>query len=185
MPALVRIMRSTVTSIGRIVLIGLLATISAGAVGYAPVAADGFVKAASLGDCVGYTSTDLTQAAEGAELPYAGVRLYRRDGMRGRSLTYCLTLSQTSSPQCCSTDEPITLPRWMRRDAESMRLVVAPGCQMQVGLYSGGWKRLLVTRELHSLGHSEPVAAHRRIPEDADDRAAKVDAGLACWDISL
>jgi hypothetical protein len=161
-------MGSRIGSVRRTAGIGLVAVIAVMAVGAAPAAADGSFTAASLDACVGFTSTDLMQAAEGTELPYAGLRLYRRDGARGRSVTYCLTLSATGSPQCCSTDALITLPRWLRRDAESMRLIVAPGCQMQVSLYSSGWKRFLVKKELHSRGHREPVAVIRWFHERSD-----------------
>jgi hypothetical protein len=144
------------------------------------VHASGFFQAKNLNDCIGYSSTDLMQAPQGTELPFAGIRVFRGDGQRGRSITYCLTTVWTGSPQCCSASELIKLPPWMRKDAESLRLAVAPGCSTRYDLYSPGLKHFLATARLRDFNASGPRKADRGIREPADDMAAKIDATLGC-----
>jgi hypothetical protein len=160
--------------------VGLTLTLIAGLVASEPVAADGYFKAKNLSDCIEYTESDLQQAPPGTELAFGGIRLYRGDRMHGRSVTYCLTVDWDGGPHCCAASEQITLPRWIRRDVESLRLAVAPACSLDVDLYT--WQRVLIKRELHSLGATEPKKRHRRIAETLDDKATRIDAGLFCWE---
>ena len=164
-------------SLIRAVALSLAAVIAIGVASASPASADGYFKAKNLNDCIGYTESDLMQAPTGTEPPFGGVRLFREDDMRGRSITYCLTLDWDGG-KCCAADALIILPRSMRRDAESLRLAAASGCPLDVDLRT--WNGLLVRREIHAA--NEPHKVHRRIPEEDDDRAVKIEVFLPCWE---
>ena len=143
------------------------------------VAGAGYFEAEGLSECVGYTEQDLTI---GTELPFGGIRVFARDAQRGRSRTFCLTIEKDlgQGEGCCYASADIVLPKGLRRDAESLRLIAAPSCFVHADMYprSKAWQ---LRRQLDNFGVDEVRRRKRSIPERYDDRVHGIKGFLSCW----
>jgi hypothetical protein len=144
----------------------------------------GYVKADRLRDCVGYSEEDLRAAPEGNELPFGGVRVFSRDGQRGRSKTFCLTITWDGARGCCSDSVQFALPDWLRRNAESLRLVVSPECSVWASLSDRRFRKHFGPRTLYSAPAraQKPTWKRVEIPERQDDLMYWLTMGVGCWD---
>ena len=146
------------------------------------VAEGGYFEAEGLSECVGYTEHDLTTAPEGTELPFGGIRVFARDGQRGRSRTFCLTMAWIETqPNCCWASADIVLPKGLRRDAESLRFIAEPGCYVRADLYPRSKAWWLRRQFLNDVSFTSERRRKREIPERYDDRVHGIDGFLSCW----
>ena len=160
--------------------LALIAVLVVGAL--APgVAGAGYFEAEGLSECVGYTELDVTTAPEGTELPFGGIRVFARDAQRGRSRTFCLTIQFFPEQRgCCFANGDIVLPKGLRRDAESLRLIAAAGCYVDADMYPRS-KAWWLGRQVDNFGGSEAKRRKRSIPERYDDRIHGIKGFLSCW----
>jgi hypothetical protein len=167
-------------------------------------------RAQHLNQCVS-TMAEWDSASLGAELPFAGVRFYSKDGQRGHSATYCITARKarfedeihcdngecvtfqdadpegSTHPQREWPESYVRFPPRLRRNVESMRLAAPPGCFLTV------WLRGLETKHPFSrstYGWDSPwadgiVKHHRGIPGRYDDKAKWWGAHVVCGGAKL
>jgi len=158
-------------------------------------------RAKNLHHCVA-TIAEWRAAPVGSELPFAGVRFYKRDGQRGYSVTFCLTaVKQRDEPEVIQHDgfteylaaDPgggtpgrIRFGRWLDRNVESVRLATAPGCMLTVDLLENE-KRLPYPYRAATFGWDKRwqdgiVKLDREVPRSYDDRARRWWADYVCGD---
>ena len=116
----------------------------------------------------------------------AGIRLWRKDGRKGPSLTYCLEVDNgfvRGNALIVAPDGSaiIKLPRWMRRHAESAQVVVNATCFVTVIGRSARGKFLW---RLEADGEVPKPRTRRwrtrEIPEWADNRTVTLTWQTEC-----
>jgi hypothetical protein len=169
-----------VTSSRTTLSLSLVAAVSVGLLSASPTA--GYFEAENLRACYGHTFKDLVSAPPGTDLPFGGVRVFAKDRRQGRSRTYCLTVSLNAG-RCCLGEAVVRLPRWLRRNAESLRLVVSDVCGISVEMKSRH-PREYFTTEIPYANHSKPTFRNVSIPEPLDDRMHSFYSALTCFDVT-
>jgi hypothetical protein len=169
---------------GRGVIALVVFTVLTVAAGVAPaVVRAGYFETDDLHDCVGHTEQDLIAAPEGTELPFGGVRVYRKDSQRGNSHAYCLTIEhdEGQGQQCCFDRVDIVLPPGLRRDAESLRFVAASSCLVRVDFHRRSTMERIFRRALDNFFNPDTRWKSKEIPERFDDRGYAMNSFLSCW----
>ena len=114
-----------------------------------------------------------------APSPFGGVRLYAKDHQQGRSITFCLTMPYVAGPYCCTAEPQVDFPGWMRKNAQSMRLVKANECEVFVNLYDDHLNHHLRRSIQRYAGTSW---RQKGIPDGYDNTATQLHGLVACWE---
>ena len=148
-----------------------------------------YVRVGRLSRCVEKDPTDSLYGDARGEFAtsVAGVRLFTRDRRKGRFVTYCLQVNNGWNSGPGGPNAPVSgglfrLPWLIRRNAESVQVVVDQRCILEV---LGRPARGNVLWRLDVTGPVRGKLPRRRwntleIPEASDNRTVRLGWGLEC-----